>query len=131
MKTEIQKECLTLWSLIQQEYILKEKINLKIEGYVNDNRKYANGETVKIFCTITNEEIGEGVVTSACTHIHLEPLWLKGYSDFEYMNKDFELRYEIHALKKDGTVSTKHFFQAPHFISENQNKGEYYIKKTK
>ncbi len=129
MKKEIQKECMNLWDLMQQELELKKQINIKLDNYSEANRKFSNGETIIIYSTITNKEVGRGIVASVCTHIHLDPLWLKGYSDFDYMDKDFELRYEIYAIKKDGTQSTKHFFHSPHFISENQNKGEWYITK--
>jgi hypothetical protein len=102
-----------------------------LENYAQANRKFHNGEIVAVCDRDSHQEIERGVVADVMTLVKLDALWLKDYSDNDKFNKDIEyLRYEIFALKKDGTKSTKHFYQIPHFISDVNGRGNsVYIKK--
>jgi hypothetical protein len=129
MKTEIQNKCGELWLLIQKENELKRELNLELQNYAETNRKFANGEVVMICDRESDREIGKGMVTDVKTFVHLEPLWLKEYADGKKFDADIDnLRYEIYAVKKDGTQSNKHYFHSPHFIGDTKKWSDVYIK---
>lgn len=132
MKDKIQSDCNKLHKLMQDVDALKADISKDISLYAEENRVFFNDEVVAVCDRDTDKEIGRGIVSSVRTLIHLEPIWLKSYTDFEKFSSDIDnLRYEIYAIKKDGTKSTKHFFHMPHFIGTNTNKkfSDVYIRK--
>lgn len=74
------------------------------------NRKFADGERVHVYSRPDNEYIGEGICGSVKSSIIIRDLDLKDYFDDEKFNEALKtLRYEVFAIKKDGTTSTRHF----------------------
>jgi hypothetical protein len=130
MKTDIHNKCKELLELTNRKANLEKEITSNLQEFAEEHRKFSNGELVLVCSRDTDEEIGIGMVVDVKTYIHLDTLWLKDYSDNAKFDKDIEnLRYEIFAVRKDGTQSTKHFFQSPHFIGESNMRGDCYIKK--
>jgi hypothetical protein len=130
MKEQIRSKCSELRSLLQQEDELKKEILLELKDYAETNRKFANGEIVLVCDRDTDREFGRGVVADVRTLINLDFFELNDYSDESKFNERIEhLRYEIYALKKDGTKSNKHFFHAPHYIGDIKKWSDVYIKK--
>lgn len=132
MKEQIKNKCNELYSLLQKEDELIKQLNSELKDYAEINRKFAKGEIVSICDRETDREIGQGMVADAKTFVILERLWLKDYADGKRFDADVDnLRYEIFALKKDGTQSSKHYFQSPHYIGDGVNRkfSDVYIKK--
>ena len=90
MKAGIQALCGILWDKMKQEDDMRKQINTVLFAYVEENRKFANGETVIVCDKDTDKEIGKGIVADACTYVRLEPLWLKDYSVTDKFNRDIE-----------------------------------------
>lgn len=130
MKKTIQKKCIELWHTIQKQNLETRAINIMLVEYAEANRKFANGEIVAICDKESNQEIGRGIVNDVMTMVTLDGLWLKDYHIDKKFNDDIEfLKYEIFAMKKDGTKSTKHFFENPHWISDINSYGNAVIIK--
>ncbi len=133
MENTIQNKCIQLWEDMQAQMKLSNDIELMLKSYVEANRKFANGEIVLVCDRDTDKVISKGAVMSAKTFVRLEPLWLKGYTNDEKFNNEIKsLRYEIFAVKKDGTPAAKHLFHSPHFINDGESilkVSDVYIKK--
>lgn len=123
-----------LMETIDKALEIKLGINTLISEFIKENRKFADGERVSIYKMLSAEKIGEGIVASCATSLFLDNFQSIYLAEYKKKNKIFEalqrLRYEIMAIKNNGQVSSKHFFQIPHFITDIPNShGEYYIKK--
>lgn len=131
MKTEIYSKCIELHKIVLHAFSVRNEIEKLHAEYIKANRKFADGETVMVCNAITHKEIGRGMVASASTYLHLDFMRLKDYADIKKFNNDIDcMCYEIYAIKADGTMSSKHFVQAPHFMTDNIDKWtDYYIKK--
>ena len=131
LQEKIKKDLGALWEMIQAEVALKDEINKDLSAYVERNRRFAVGEVIWIYDVDTDTLMGRGVVGDAKTSINTEPLYLKEYiKNEDACEKRINLfRYEVFAVKKDGTKSTKHFFTHPHFLNDQKRHGDVYIKK--
>jgi hypothetical protein len=130
MKTEIKNKCNELLLLVQKDNELRNELNLALKKYAESNRKFSDGETVIICDKETGNEIGKGIVADVRACIFLDTIYLKSYSNGDEFDTAIDdLRYEIYAIKNDGTRSSKHFFCSPHFIGDTKRYSDFYIKK--
>jgi hypothetical protein len=108
----------------------KKELRKLLNEYAQQNRIFAAGETVIVCDRDNHTEIGKGIVGECKTYISwdTELLMLLEHS-INNFERSSHLCYEIFGIKADGKASQKHLFQAPHYISNTNEHGEYYIKK--
>lgn len=126
-----------MWEKTQELYKLRTSVNAVLVEFTEENRVFENGHVVLVCRRSDDSIIGQGIVTSARTFVgsngRIDELELKRYAEQEgELNADMNIiRYEVYARKSNGEISTKHFFQAPHFLSEkgtDMKYNDYYIK---
>ncbi len=131
-KLLIKDKLLELWEATQKEFTLRMEINDLLKAWVEKNRKFRKGQMVFIYSILTHEKVGKGIVDDAKTFIDFDPLTLNRYKSHagEFDHDLNWIRYQIYAVKADGTKSLKHFFESPHYISDNNNDkySDYYIR---
>lgn len=130
----ILNKCNETYSLIQQQDKNIKQINELLVEYVKNNRSFSDGEIIVVCYKDTDQEIGKGIVGSAKSCLRLDAYSLRDYSTgkLNFTEELTTIRYEIFAIKKDGTKSSKHLFESPHYISGEKNKySDIYIKKLK
>lgn len=129
-KENIKHTVFKLWQATETAFLLSKEVNALLKIYCESNRKFKRGEIVAVYKSRNDEKIGEAMVAECRTYIFLDAMFLKRYFiDPQKLENDIdEISYELFAIKKDGSASSKHLFDAPHFVSESKNY-DYYIGK--
>lgn len=112
---------------------MESEIRLELKDHAESNRIFHDGDIVEIFDALRGNKIGDGMVGDCRTSVFTDNFIERYLVDDtnEKLNKDINhLRYEIYAIKKDGTRAKHHYFQIPHFITTNKERSnDYYIRK--
>jgi len=128
LKDELHEMFTELASLRAKAWVIEKFIREKVSKHRDETREIQAGTCVAVF-DCNGKNLGVGVVAEAA--IFVDTSIISGYvKDADKIQKDLDyISYEVFAIKKDGTVSTKHFFQAPHYMRHGYDKScEYYIE---
>ena len=129
MAKEVQRLMRSLQEIRKKENQIVSDIKKYCHSYAEKNRQFQRGEVVSIYNAINGKFIGHGMVDHVRNYIHTD----YPPEDLTKIERDFtRLIYEIYAIKKDGTASSKHFFKFPHFIgTDKERSNDSYITKKK
>ena len=106
-------------------------------AYAQANRKIANGEMVAVYrinqfhSEMEPEFFTNAIVGDCATSLFISDGFdaIKYQDDAMLFKHISELRYEVFAMKKDGTKSAKHLFLHPHYLTLGKGKyADYFIK---
>ncbi len=131
LSSTIQHNCNNLLIHILRLENYQKEVEKNLQLYVEENREFIPGELVEVYDRDTDQKLGEGIVGNAATRVRLDK------SNLEYYEKNsgkfndalLDIRYEIFAVKKNGTPSSKHFFHIPHYVPSRKTSSSYIKKK--
>ncbi len=129
LKNTLLKKYKALYKLRQKAWAIEKEIRAEHINHLHETKVLFAGDRVEVWA-VNGGKLGEGIVGGA--NMIIEESMIKQLIDNPKKIQEHldNILYEVFAIRKDDTVSAKHFFERPHCMTLTPDRmDDYYIKK--